>query len=346
MTRHIALSPRLLALLLAGSTLPAAAQQTYNPSWYLLPSANTMVPDDEWQTDGARVGGGIRLGKPLSQHFETQFGVDYAWTAEGDRKYRQTIFGADILWMLSRKQWRPFLSVGAGGERDQVSGNITSHGETSPYVSGGAGLQAVFGERWFGQLDAKYVYGFLDKDKWDSRRDDSANWRFNLGIGYMFSVPPKPAPVAAQTAEPAPALAQPAPPPPPPAPTFEKVTLEAERLFDFNKATLGPDTPKLDAIAASLKAQADIPQIKVVGYTDRIGSDTYNRKLSQARADAVKARLVELGIPAEKIEAVGMGKANPVVPCDGIKKRAALIECLAPNRRVEVEPIMIERKVE
>ncbi len=345
MKRHAAFSPRLLALLLAGPTLPAFAQQTYNPSWYLLPSINTMWPDNEWNTDGNRVGGGVRIGKPISQHFDVQLGGDYAWSAEEDRKYRQTLFGGDVLWMLSRRQWRPFLSIGAGGARDQQSSNLTSHGETVPYVSGGVGLQAFFSERWFGQIDGRYVYSFLDKEDWAFRRDDAGDWRLNLGIGYLFSAPPKPVPVIAAAPPPAPEPA-PVPPPPPPQPKFEKVTLEAERTFEFNSAKLGPGMGKLEEIANTLKAQPDIPNIRVTGHTDRIGSDRYNMKLSQERADAVKARLVELGIPAEKIEARGMGKTNPLVPCEGIKKRKALIECLAPNRRVEVEPITIERQVQ
>jgi OOP family OmpA-OmpF porin len=345
MTRHAAFSPRLLALLLAGSAAPVFAQE-YNPSWYLLPSINTMWPDSKWDVDGNRVGGGLRFGKPVSQSFDVQLGADYAWTGQEGRKYRQTIFGGDVLWMLSRKQWRPFLSVGAGGERDQLNNPAVlpgSKGDTSPYVSGGLGMQAFFNERWFAQADAKYVYGFLKKDNWNGQ-DSSGNWRFNLGIGLMFSVPPKPAPVVAPP-PPAP-TPEPAAPPPPPPPKFEKVTLEAAKTFEFNSAKLGPETPKLDEVVSTLQAQPEMPNIKVTGYTDRIGSDKYNMKLSQDRADAVKARLVEKGIPADKIEAVGMGKANPIVPCEGIKKRKALIECLAPNRRVELEPITIERKVE
>ena len=342
MTRHAAFTPRLLAMLLAGSALPAFAQQTYNPSGYILPSLNTMVPDDNWNADGARMGGGLRFGKPISQYFDIQLGGSTAWSAENSRQYRQYELGGDLMWMLSRSRFRPFLSVGGGAERDKVSAPIENLSKNAGYVSGGLGVQAFFNERWFGQVDARYVYGFVNKDFWGF--DNSGNWHFNFGLGYLFSVPPKPAPVAAAPApEPAPA---PAAPPPPPPPKFEKVTLEAEKTFEFNSAKLGPETPKLDEIVQALQSQPEVPNIKITGYTDRIGSDKYNMKLSQDRADAVKARLVEKGIPAEKIEAVGMGKANPIVPCDGIKKRKALIECLAPNRRVELEPVTIERKVE
>jgi OOP family OmpA-OmpF porin len=87
------------------------------------------------------------------------------------------------------------------------------------------------------------------------------------------------------------------------------------------------------------------PQIKTVaitGYTDRLGTEAYNLELSQRRADAVKAYLVRKGVPANRLIAIGKGKANPVVQCKD-SDRAALIRCLEPNRRVEVEQITVQR---
>ena len=79
----------------------------------------------------------------------------------------------------------------------------------------------------------------------------------------------------------------------------------------------------------------------VSGCTLRIGSHVYNQKLSERRAEAVKAYMVEsAGIPADKIEAKGVDGADPVTKpgeCKGKKVSKALISCLAPDRRVEVE---------
>ena len=76
----------------------------------------------------------------------------------------------------------------------------------------------------------------------------------------------------------------------------------------------------------------------VVGYTDRIGSDAYNLKLSEARARTVADFLVGKGLPAGKVAIEGRGEANPVTgtQCNSVKGKAQLISCLAPDRRVEV----------
>jgi outer membrane protein OmpA-like peptidoglycan-associated protein len=129
-----------------------------------------------------------------------------------------------------------------------------------------------------------------------------------------------------------------------PQPRIERTTLSATELFEFDKATLRMPQPKLDQIAAAMLQHAEIEKVAINGYTDRLGSDEYNAKLSQQRADAVKAYLVKQGVAAHRLVATGKGEGNPVVQCND-KDRAALIKCLEPNRRVEVEQITIERRV-
>lgn len=112
-------------------------------------------------------------------------------------------------------------------------------------------------------------------------------------------------------------------------------------LFDFAKASLKP------AAAASLDAAHDeinklglaAPAIQVNGYTDRIGKEAYNLKLSQRRAESVANYIVSKGVNPAAVTAVGYGKANPVTgnTCDAVKGRKALIACLAPDRRVEIQ---------
>jgi OmpA-OmpF porin, OOP family len=76
-------------------------------------------------------------------------------------------------------------------------------------------------------------------------------------------------------------------------------------------------------------------QLNISGYTDRLGSDTYNQKLSLQRAMTVRAYLIKRGVTLP-VTVSGRGKANPVVECRQTK-RSELVKCLAPNRRVEID---------
>jgi OOP family OmpA-OmpF porin len=169
----------------------------------------------------------------------------------------------------------------------------------------------------------------------------------SLGISYNFGgSKPAPAPVH-QEAPPPPAPVAPPPPPPEPAAVYEKIKLSSEALFDFNKATVRPGARQaLDELTDKLAHYPhQIETIKIYGHTDRIGSAEYNQKLSTERAETVKNYLVEHGIPAGKIRAEGKGSSEPITSdCKGTKRSKALIECLQPDRRVEID-ISIERKV-
>jgi OOP family OmpA-OmpF porin len=121
----------------------------------------------------------------------------------------------------------------------------------------------------------------------------------------------------------------------------KKITVAADALFDFNKAVLRPaGKQKLDELAAQAKA-INLEVILAVGHTDRIGGDAYNQKLSEKRAAAVKEYLVSKGIEANRIYTEGKGKKQPVTgdKCKGNGKSKALIDCLQPDRRVDIEVI-------
>jgi len=159
---------------------------------------------------------------------------------------------------------------------------------------------------------------------------------------------PKPAPERAAAPTPTPAaqpqavpelkpVAKPEPKPEPKKPAI--VNLASRELFEFNKATLTTDAKKrLDAeVVAKLRDIGQIRYINVNGHADRLGSAQYNQRLSEKRADAVRAYLVSKGIDAGKVETLGFGKTTPVKSCPDQKDRKSLIDCLAPNRRVEIE---------
>ena len=124
-----------------------------------------------------------------------------------------------------------------------------------------------------------------------------------------------------------------------PALTSEKVTYQADSLFDFDKAVLKPaGKEKLDDLASKIEGM-NVEVVVATGYTDKIGSDKYNDRLSLRRAQAVKAYLVSKGIEANRIYTEGKGKRNPVTTGCNQKNRKQLIACLAPDRRVEVEVV-------
>ena len=128
---------------------------------------------------------------------------------------------------------------------------------------------------------------------------------------------------------------------PAPKPSADKIKLAADTLFDFDKATLKTEgRAKLDELAVKSK-QLKLEVILAVGHTDRIGSDAYNQKLSERRAAAVKSYLVSKGIEANRVYTEGKGEKQPVTgdKCKGNAPTKALIQCLQPDRRADIEVI-------
>ena len=119
---------------------------------------------------------------------------------------------------------------------------------------------------------------------------------------------------------------------------MQRITLDSKVLFDFDKAVLRPEgKAAIDSqVVGSLSRIQKLEVVLVTGHADRLGTEAYNQKLSERRADAVRDYLVAKGVPKEKIETLGVGEKQPVVQCDQ-KALKALIECLQPNRRVEVQ---------
>ncbi|GJH06265.1 OmpA family protein [Paraburkholderia terrae] len=123
-----------------------------------------------------------------------------------------------------------------------------------------------------------------------------------------------------------------------PAGLAPKITLEGDATFAFDRGDFAGLLPAgkatLDQLIRDMKQAGDVTAIRVAGYTDRLGSDALNQRLSAMRAETVKRYLAAGGIDLP-IRTQGMGSANPVVQCDE-RNREQLIRCLAPNRRVEL----------
>ena len=112
--------------------------------------------------------------------------------------------------------------------------------------------------------------------------------------------------------------------------------------FDFDRSVLrAGETSKLDELAATVKSRA-ADRVDAVGHADQIGTDTYNLHLSEQRAEAVRAYLVGKGVDAGSIRTQAKGESEGITgdACrklgSGKRKDQKLIECLQPDRRVQI----------
>jgi len=125
----------------------------------------------------------------------------------------------------------------------------------------------------------------------------------------------------------------------------ERITMSSDALFGFGQSTLRPaGEARLDELINSLR-DVDIERISDVGHADRLGTSETNQKMSESRAEAVKAYLVRRGIPADRITATGMGETQPVTGSDACTgpKKADIIACLQPDRRVDIQVVGTRR---
>ncbi len=238
-----------------------------------------------------------------------------------------------------------FVGSGAFG-----AGNINSRkSETNGKV--GLGLQYTVSPGLLMRAEAERY-----------RINDSVGGHGNVNVVSLSLVFPfgraAAAPRMAAAAYVAPAYVAPvlvAPPPPPPlvvaaaplvapivlAPVKRRVSFSAESLFGFDQSTLRPEgRSALDRVAPDAQG-VSFDSMVVEGHTDRLGSAAYNQRLSASRAASVKTYLVSTGkFDAGKLSAVAKGETEPVTKagdCKGTQPSPALIACLQPDRRVEVE---------
>ena len=158
---------------------------------------------------------------------------------------------------------------------------------------------------------------------------------YSVSLVYKLGRPASATPAYQPAPEVAPVVAMPAPvivAAPAPAPVAEKVSFASEALFDFDQSTLKPQgKAALDQLLGQLTGM-DLEVIVTVGHTDAVGSDAYNQKLSQRRAEAVKAYLVAQGVETNRVYTEGKGETQPVADNTTAAGRAK-------NRRVTAEVV-------
>ncbi len=240
------------------------------------------------------------------------------------------------------------VGVAMGRSRASFSGpgaaGVAERNDSKAHAKGGLGVQ-------YELTRAMWVRGEVERYRVNNGVNGRTNVNlYTVGLVFPFGRAPEPVPVAQApiyvAPAPAPAPVVQAPPPAPmpmpaPAPAPQRMSLSAESLFGFDASAVRPEgRAALDGFSRDI-ANTNYQTITVEGHTDRLGSSEYNQRLSEERAAAVKNYLVTSGrLDGSKISAVGRGETMPVTKpgdCKGTQRTTALVACLQPDRRVDVE---------
>jgi len=229
----------------------------------------------------------------------------------------------------------PYVGLGLGVARVSVNGISPVGGTRVDDSDHGLAYQGIVGaaydltQDWMFTADYRYLavpdlsFGADNGTSLDSNYDSHS-----IMVGFRYNFPAPKMPVVA---EPVAAAPEPAPEPAPvvePAPAPE-IARNYLVFFDWDKSDLLPFALDIIAQAAENARQGGITTIVATGHADRSGTDAYNMRLSQRRAEAVQAELVRLGIPVSEIKVAWKGERDPLVPTDdGVRE--------PQNRRVEI----------
>lgn len=267
-----------------------------------------------------QLGAGAYVGYQVNQYVGFEFGYDWLgrMTYRGDDSAAYKAQGIQLSAKLSYPIMNDldlYTRLGAMGWRGDrtahpaVGGTYKDH-ETGVSPLAAVGVEYAITPSIATRLDYQWVSNIGDADSVGVRPD---NGMLVLGVAYRFGQTKAAAPIAVPVVE------------------TKRFTLKSDVLFAFNKSTLKAEGKQaLDQLYGELSSiKPQDGSIVVLGYTDRIGSESYNQKLSEQRAHSVVNYLISKGIPADKISARGEGKSNPVTgsTCDGMKRGAALIDC-------------------
>ena len=337
-------------------TGPAAAQ------WYVEGQTGVALPGDS-ELDGNTfnvdaeidpgLAGLLTIGYDYDSLFRTGLELGYRQgdvdkignaNATGDVDVLTAMINVFYDFDLGSSGFEPFVGLGVGAAQVDAEGVNPVNGGTIQDDDIGlagqvlAGLAYNFTDNL--ALTGTYSYLYVPSLEFslngtDVDSDYSAH-TFLVGLRYTFAPPPPP-PVAKPAAQPAVQAAAPPPPPPPPppapaapkAPEPEPIVRNFIVFFDWDQAVITPDARGIVGQAFDYAQRGGVARIVATGHADRSGTVSYNQKLSERRAAAVREALVNLGFPSSGIVTEAKGETTPLVPTgDGVRE--------PQNRRVEI----------
>ena len=329
------------------------------PVWIALALASTgaqAVPVHDWY---AGVGGGWAIAHDLNDfsqnvskdatalslfggyNFTENLGAEIGYLSTGDWDISGHDFNSKgaTLSVIGRLPLSEMFSVFAEGGGYIYHVESVNGGDDNLAPLAGLGLTARLHD-WV-DLQARYRYIVRVGDDPDNGKANSGTQRWVSDVSTAtleLVIHPNRSQPAAAAPTPAPVVVP--PPPVEPEVVDQTFNLSSDVLFAFGKADLKQEGMSAldDLYQQIVDVQPKDGSAVVMGYTDRIGSDANNQALSEARAKTVADFLIGKGLPADKVSIQGNGESNPVTgnQCDAIKAKAALIDCLGPDRRVEV----------
>ena len=310
---------KLINVILGATALVLAGAATAADNWYLGATAGYYDLDGERaiSEDHNTVTAGVQVGKYLSDNLAIELG----YGANVGHDDVDVLSLNAMLWLSNSDatNWRPYVLFGANQYDFQDSSNLAlDHDARSTQLMVGVGMGTRFSHGLEFRADVRGMAGH-DEDGEDMGVQFSLNKVFgSKSVAPAPVVVPVAAPAASIVTEAEPDVKQ----------DVRTITVRLNVEFEFNKDTvLAIYGDQLDAIAAAMKAHDDIDLV-LEGHTDSRGADQYNMSLSDRRALAVKAKLVEdYGIPTARISAVGYGETQPIEGNDTEEGRAR-------NRRV------------
>jgi OOP family OmpA-OmpF porin len=309
-----------------------ALAETLDERVYLNFGLSYTFNDDDRDVSPVEVenapGGFIGIGKAINDWLNLELNLkgQHADLDGAGGSWKQYGASVDGLFFFNRNPaFAPFAVLGAGALHNDLSGVDES---TSPVVEAGLGfMHDVDDDGAKLRVEARHRWDFADIDipGGDSTYND---WILMAGV----TIPIGPRPQSAPEPRPVVTMAEPTPPPAPapaPAPVTETVVLKGVN-FCFDCDALSDEAQSiLDRDAMAIVKHHPNATFEVAGHTDAVGSDAYNQKLSQRRANNVRAYLVQQGVEPSRMIAVGYGESQPVADNSTEAGRAE-------NRRVEL----------